>query len=191
MRISGGVHRSRQLVSPRGSSTRPTSDRVREALFSILDSRGVIEGARVIDFYAGTGALGLEALSRGAASVTFIERDRRAQQLIAGNVARCGVREGYAIIRAEFTRGVRTLRGRRESFDIVLLDPPYDRAPDDCLTEVSDLVAEGGVVVLEHTRARQAPALAGSLVRIREIAAGDSALTLYEVGRQKAEVGSK
>ena len=123
MRISGGVHRSRQLVSPRGSSTRPTSDRVREALFSILDSRGVIAGARIIDFYAGTGALGLEALSRGAAFVQFVDDGIEARALLRQNVEVLGVAGTTRIFRRDATK----LGAAHpvEPFGLAFADPPY------------------------------------------------------------------
>jgi len=181
MRIIAGSLKGRRLDAPSWQGLRPTSDKLRETIFNVLAPR--IADARVLDGFAGTGALGLEALSRGARSVTFIERDPRAQELIAANLERCGVREGYAIIREEFTRGVRALCARHESFDVMLLDPPYDRSPDADLAAVNDLVAPGGVVVLEHAKARQTPALAGSLVRVRQIASGDSGLAMYEVRR--------
>src|SRR5688572_6228519 len=123
MRIIAGSLKGRRLKAPTWEGLRPTSDKLRETLFNILAPR--IAGARVLDGYAGTGATGIEALSRGAASVTFVERDRRAQALIAENLARCGVEEGYAIIRAEMARAIDELRAAGSTFDIALLDPPY------------------------------------------------------------------
>src|SRR5215470_14413771 len=98
MRVIAGSLKGRRLQTPTWEGLRPTSDKLRETLFNILAPR--IAGARVLDGYAGTGALGIEALSRGAAHVTFVERERRAQALVAANLARCGVADGYAIIRA-------------------------------------------------------------------------------------------
>src|SRR6476646_4066854 len=109
MRVIAGAYRGRRLKAPTWEGLRPTSDKLRETLFNVLAPR--IEGARVLDGYAGTGALGLEALSRGASSVTFVERDRRAQQLIAGNLARCGIADGYAIIGSTVLQAIETLRG--------------------------------------------------------------------------------
>src|SRR5436190_11291777 len=111
MRIVAGTFRGRQLRSPAWDGLRPTSDRLRETLFNILGPG--VRGARVLDGYAGTGALGIEALSRGAASVTFIDHDRRAQALIEENLARCGIVEGYAIIRASVARALEMLGERR------------------------------------------------------------------------------
>ena len=187
MRVIAGSLKGRRLKAPTWDGLRPTSDKLRETLFNILAAR--IVGARVIDGYAGTGALGIEALSRGAAEVTFVERDPRAQRLIADNLAHCGIREGYAIIRASVTRALRTLRtgaapAMFDPFDIILLDPPYDDAPIEAILEdAGPLVAPDGILVLEHARARATPEAVGQLIRSREVASGDSWLALYEVRR--------
>ena len=186
MRIIAGTLKGRRLDPPSWEGLRPTSDKLRETLFNVLAPR--MAGARVLDGYAGTGALGLEAISRGASHVTFVERDRRAQQLIAGNIARCAIAEGYAIIGSTVLQAIDALRGE-PSFDIVLLDPPYagPRAPSseisddihDVLQAVGAIVKADGVVVLEHARKRPPLAAAGTLVRSRELTSGDSALTFY------------
>src|ERR1700675_2058359 len=125
MRVIAGTLKGRRLKTPSWHGLRPTSDKLRETLFNILAAR--IRGARVLDGYSGTGALGIEAISRGAAWVTFIERDRRAQALIAENLALCGIENVYAIIRATVAGALDTLSepSASASFDIVLLDPPY------------------------------------------------------------------
>jgi 16S rRNA (guanine966-N2)-methyltransferase len=175
MRVIAGSLKGRRLKPPAWDGLRPTSDKLRETLFNVLAPR--VAGARVLDGYAGTGALGIEALSRGAAHVTFVERDRRAQALVAENLALCGLAGGYAIIRASIARALadRPLG----PFDIVLLDPPYDEEPEAILTAVADRLAPGGVVVLEHARRRPSPAAVGRLVRTRELVSGDSALSFY------------
>ena len=125
MRVIAGTLKGRRLKAPTWDGLRPTSDKLRETLFNILAPR--IAGARVLDGYAGTGALGIEAISRGAAHVTFVDSDRRAQALIADNLARCGVENGYAIIRASVAAGFDDPAPRPLApFDIILLDPPYD-----------------------------------------------------------------
>jgi len=179
MRIIAGTLKGRRIEAPKWEGLRPTSDKLRETLFNILAPR--IAGARVLDAYAGTGAAGIEALSRGAASVTFVERDRRAQALIAENLAHCGVAEGYAIIRADMARAVDELRAAGLTFDIALFDPPYDQSADREIAAFSDLLAPGGIVVLEHPRRRASMATAGRLVRSREVASGDSALSFYQL----------
>jgi 16S rRNA (guanine966-N2)-methyltransferase len=181
------------LEAPTWDGLRPTSDKLRETLFNVLAP--LIAGARVLDGFAGTGALGIEALSRGAAHVTFIEQDRRAQDLIARNLAHCGVSDdGYAMMRASVERGADLLRAAPTfvPFDIVLLDPPYDLQPntasrstgrpdisDQVVVTVSPLLALDGVLVLEHARRRSAAAVAGPLVLTRTLTSGDSALTFY------------
>jgi 16S rRNA (guanine(966)-N(2))-methyltransferase RsmD len=181
MRVIAGALKGRRLKAPTWEGLRPTSDKLRETLFNILAPRVV--DARVLDVYAGTGALGIEALSRGAAEAVFIDGDRRAQTLIAENLAHCGVETGYTIVRSSAPRGFDALRlDGQPSFDIVLLDPPYDEQPDAViavLEAVSNLLAPAGVLVLEHPRRRATPEVAGVLLLTREVTSGDSALTFY------------
>jgi 16S rRNA (guanine(966)-N(2))-methyltransferase RsmD len=175
VRVIAGSLKGRRLEAPAWEGLRPTSDKLRETLFNILAPR--IAGARVLDAYAGTGAVGIEALSRGAAHVTFVERDRRAQALVERNLARCGVADGYAIIRASVARALDGLPA--DSFDVMFFDPPYDAAADDIPTGAGRLLAPGGTLVLEHARRRASPERLGGLVRSREVASGDSALAWY------------
>ena len=160
MRIIAGSLKGRRLSAPSWEGLRPTSDKLRETLFNILAPR--IEGARMLDGYAGTGAIGIEALSRGAAHVTFVERDRRAQALIEENLARCGIADGYVMMRASVSRALADLQSA--SFDIMIFDPPYEQEPDEILAAAADRLAAGGVLVLEHARRAQAPESAGRLV---------------------------
>ncbi|MGH9331127.1 MAG: 16S rRNA (guanine(966)-N(2))-methyltransferase RsmD [Vicinamibacterales bacterium] len=182
MRIIAGTLKGRRLQAPDWPGLRPTSDKVRETLFNILGAS--VAEARVLDGYAGTGAVGIEALSRGARAVTFVERDRRAAALIEQNLQRCGVSNGYVIIRAEFTGDARA-RLRQEidqdgaGFDVIVLDPPYDEAPDAALDAAAALAAPAGLVVLEHARRHAPPEHAGRLARRRTVVSGDSALTFY------------
>jgi 16S rRNA (guanine966-N2)-methyltransferase len=181
LRVIAGSLKGRRLATPNWEGLRPTSDKLRETLFNILASR--VEEARVLDAYAGTGAIGIEALSRGAAHVTFIDDDARAAKLIGENVERCGLQAGpparYAIIRGRI--GAKTpLSLAPQSIDLAVLDPPYDDSDlAAALIAVEPLIASGGVVVLEHARRRVAPESAGSLSRVRSVNAGDSALAFY------------
>ena len=179
MRIIAGSLKGRRLRAPSWPGLRPTSDKLRETIFNILAPR--LAGARVLDGYAGTGALGIEALSRGTAAFTFIERDRHAQALIEENLARCGITDGYVIIRARVEHALEELRDRpaADRFNIVLLDPPYAVAPDSVLAATGNIIADAAVVMLEHARKQPAPPTAGRLVRTREVIAGDSALAFY------------
>jgi 16S rRNA (guanine966-N2)-methyltransferase len=170
VRVIAGTMRGRRLEAPTWEGLRPTSDRLRETLFNVLAPR--IGGARVLDGYAGTGAIGIEALSRGAREVVFVDRDRRARALIAANVARCGIASGCVIIRATFKAlGV---------FDIALLDPPYDDSPELVIADAAALIAPSGVLVLEHARRQAAPEAAAGLRCTRQIRSGESMLSLYE-----------
>jgi 16S rRNA (guanine(966)-N(2))-methyltransferase RsmD len=177
MRIIAGQLKGRRLEAPDWAALRPTSDKLRETLFNVLAP--VIDGARVIDAYAGSGAVGIEALSRGAAHVTFIERDPRAVRLIETNLQRCGVdSERYAIIRAGFADAVRRLGGDR--VDILFLDPPYGPAElGSALAAAAVLATSDTLVVVEHARRDAAPADADGLTRTRDLTSGDSALAFY------------
>lgn len=176
MRIIAGAYRGRVLAGPKWADLRPTSDMLRETLFNILGAS--VHGARVLDAFAGTGALGIEAFSRGASFVAFLERDPRAQALIAENLRRCGLSEGYAMIRA--ASGLRRRFGAEPGFDLILVDPPYEeRDLGATIGLVSPWLAAEGLLVLEHARRRSAPAAVSNLVRVRAVEAGDSALAFF------------
>jgi 16S rRNA (guanine966-N2)-methyltransferase len=179
MRIIAGSLKGRRLRTPAWDGLRPTSDRLRETLFNVLD--GQVAGAFVLDGYAGTGAVGIEALSRGASEVVFVEKDRRAVALIAENLRHCGVSEGYGIIRADIERVDRP--GGLRPFDVILLDPPYAVADlHSCVMFAAPWLAAGGVLVLEHARRRISSPSAGDLTLTRVVQSGDSALSFYRHG---------
>ncbi len=180
LRVIAGAHKGRRLKTPAWDGLRPTADRVRETLFNVLGTR--VDQARVLDGYAGTGALGIEALSRGAAAVTFVDDDPRAQTLVVENLGRCGIENGYAIIRASVARGIETLRAAGQVFDLILLDPPYDLDPARVLNgaeALEALMAPDALLVLEHGRRQPVPAEAGRLRLGRDLTSGDSALAFY------------
>jgi 16S rRNA (guanine966-N2)-methyltransferase len=175
VRIIAGALKGRRLTAPPGRDVRPTSDRLRETLFNVLGDSVV--GARVMDAFAGTGAIGIEALSRGAAHVSFVEREPRTVRVLSGNVKACGVEEACAIIRHDFL----SARAAGAPFDLVIADPPYDIASlEDVVTRAAGWLAERGRLVLEHSRRRESPETAESLRRTRVLTAGDSALSFYE-----------
>lgn len=154
MRVVAGEHAGRRLVAPRGGRTRPTPDRVREALFSILGDAG---GLRVLDLYAGSGALGIEALSRGAARAVFVERDAEATRILRATLAGLGA-AGAEVVRADAWRW---LAGPAEPFDVVFLDPPFAGGfpPRLCtLLETGGWLADGARIYIEHARRAPAPA---------------------------------
>lgn len=181
MRIIAGTHKGRTLKAPKWDGLRPTSDKLRETLFNILQNR--IAGARLLDVYAGTGAIALEALSRGAASATCVESDRRAAALIVENAALCREQERCAIITDNASRALqKPLPGG--PFDIVVLDPPYDCAAlAEAVRDAARQRAAGGLVVLEHASKVTPPETASlgetQLALTRTVISGDSALTFY------------
>ena len=183
MRIIAGTLKGRRLDTPDWTGLRPTSDKLRETLFNVLIGR--VEGSRVLDGYAGTGAVGLEALSRGAAHVTFVDSDPRAVRLIERNLGRCAVSDRYAIIRARFADAAHRLPAG--TFDLVLLDPPY--GPEQmsaALQAAGPLMALDGLLVLEHARRDEAPARVASFIKSRDIFSGDSALSFYRLAPEVA-----
>ncbi len=152
MRIIGGRLGGRRLFSVKGTDTRPTSDPLREAVFNILS--GLVEGAVVLDLFAGTGALGLEALSRGADSAVFVDHDRRAAAVIRRNLEACGLTGRSRVIRWDAAQSLRPLASQPVPFSLIFMDPPYGgglAAP--ALTHLHHVgrVADGAVVVVEHT----------------------------------------
>jgi len=154
MRVVAGSLRGRPIVSPPGENTRPTTDRAREAVFNALHSLGVVEGATVADLFAGSGALGIEALSRGAASCVFVERDRKALEAIRTNIDKLGLAGRARVLAGDVSSNLGSLRG----LDLVLVDPPYDF--DDWSTflgRCSACLASEGVVVAESGRELVAP----------------------------------
>lgn len=153
MRVIAGSAGGRRLTVPAGAAVRPTADRVREALFSSLGP--AVPDATVLDLFAGSGALGIEALSRGAARVVLVERDRRAAAVVASNLARTGLQERATLVRTDAAAYARDPRGG--PFDIVLLDPPYEHATPDLYALATALRDAGGLapdatVVLERDR---------------------------------------
>lgn len=187
MRIIAGEHRGRTLAAPPGLTTRPTPDRVRGALFSALESRlggpGSLEGVRVLDLFAGSGALGLEALSRGASQATFVERDRAALKSLQANLAVLRLEPRARVVPEDAVHAVALLARRGDRFDAVLMDPPYG-APEAlvALSSIGEggLLRPGGVLVFEHASS-DAPPEDPFFVRERTRSYGTVALTVYTV----------
>jgi 16S rRNA (guanine966-N2)-methyltransferase len=179
VRIVAGAWGGRRLTAPAGDTTRPTSDRVREALFSAL---GPLEGAVVLDLFAGTGALGLEALSRGAARAVFVEQDRRALAALRANVAALGAPAAAVSVRAQdVRRAVRDAVDAADTYDLVLVDPPYRLAAGlgaELGPALAALLAPGGRVVTESDR-RSPMDLTPVLPLTRERRYGDTLLRTH------------
>jgi 16S rRNA (guanine(966)-N(2))-methyltransferase RsmD len=180
MRVIAGSFRSRTLQAPAGLATRPTSDRLRETLFNVLAPR--IQGAAFLDLYAGSGAVGIEALSRGAASVVFVEQAAAAIRVLRTNLERLGLKEGYRIVAGSVGGYLRDVRGDPR-FDAVFLDPPYDALSEYVATlELlgGRLTATGGALVIaEHRRKDVLEDRYGQLHRTRLLKQGDAALSFY------------
>jgi 16S rRNA (guanine966-N2)-methyltransferase len=186
MRIIAGLYRSRSLEAPAGLATRPTSDRLRETLFNVLAPR--IEGARFMDLYAGSGAVGMEALSRGAASVEFVERAPAALAVLKKNLLRLGLSEGFRIHGAGVGSVLRKMK-LEAAFDVVFLDPPYDAAAEYAATlgllggDAAGLLAGGVLVIAEHRRKEKLETQYGLLSRTRLLEQGDAGLSFYALRR--------
>jgi 16S rRNA (guanine966-N2)-methyltransferase len=189
MRVIAGTYRSRLLTAPRGLDTRPTSDRLRETLFNILAPR--LEGASFADLYAGSGANGIEALSRGAANVWFADSATPAVAAIRGNLASLGISSGFTIDNRSVSASLRHALEQRRSFDIVFLDPPYASAKEYDATlgllggECAALLAPAAVVIAEHLRKQPLAEIHGALRRTRVRQQGDSSLSIYSLNMEE------
>jgi 16S rRNA (guanine966-N2)-methyltransferase len=183
MRIIAGLYRSRTLEAPPGLATRPSSDRLRETLFNVLAPR--IEGAAFLDLYAGSGAVGIEALSRGAARVAFVERAPAALKALRGNLAKLGICSGFRIDSSSVAAALKHLSKDTQRFDLVFLDPPWDAAAEYASTlgllgsSASELLADGALVIAEHRRKQRLEDRYSTLERTRLLEQGDAALSFY------------
>ena len=151
MRIISGTSRGRKLVTPRDHSLRPTSDRVKESIFNILQNE--LEGKVVLDLFAGTGNLGIEALSRGAQKTIFVEKGRQALRLIERNLNQFGLKERSEILPKDVNRAIGILKQKGESFDLILMDPPYEKGLiQKTLTKLNSdpIFHKDSIVVIEH-----------------------------------------
>jgi len=188
MRIIAGKYRSRVLKSSRGMKLRPTSDRLRETLFNILGPQAA--GARFVDLYAGTGAVGIEALSRGAAHAVFVEKHAPAAALIRQNLDALGVTTGATVLAVDALRGLEMLAARHAAdpawaADIVFLDPPWAEETEYArvlaLLGAANFLAPGARVIVEHRKKLALPERFGRLRRARLLEQGDAALTFYQL----------
>ncbi len=195
MRVIAGKFRSRTLRSLEGQDTRPTYDRLKETIFNVLQAAGMIDDSRFLDLFAGTGSVGIEALSRGAAHVCFVESNRKAVQVIRGNLEALGV-SGAEVLNIEVADALRQLAAAGERWDICFLDPPYKSqgAYEQVLRLVStgDLLTSRGVVVAEHEKRFDPGDGPGTLKRYRRLDQGESSVSFYraaalEPAREPAE----
>ena|SRR5579871_1633362 len=184
MRVIAGTYRSRPLAAPRGARTRPTSDRLRETLFNILAPR--IAGARFADLYAGTGAVGIEALSRGSSHVWFAEKASPALAAIRANLNSLGISSGYSIEDRGALPLLQELARSGSTLDIVFFDPPWEASAEysavlDVLggADATSLLTPDSLLVAEHSSRVSLPARAGKLIQTRTRNQGDAALSFY------------
>jgi 16S rRNA (guanine966-N2)-methyltransferase len=185
MRVIAGQYRSRPLRSLRGMDIRPTSDRLRETLFNVLcaGNPDALAGSVWLDLYAGTGAVGIEALSRGAGMVCFVESSKAAAELIATNLKSLGIEAGFRIAKAETVKGLSQLAAQNVVADFVFLDPPYRMREEygEALAALagSKLLRPSGVVIAEHEKKFDPGDGVGELRRYRTLVQGDARLSFY------------
>jgi 16S rRNA (guanine(966)-N(2))-methyltransferase RsmD len=185
MRVIAGRYRSRRLIAPRGVETRPTSDRLRETLFNVLTPH--IKDALFLDLYAGSGANGIEALSRGAKQVTFVEKAAPAVAAIRANLKALEIYEGFQLEIGSVSASVKRLQEQKQTFSIIFLDPPYKATNEYTLTlemmggACNSLLASDAVVIVEHHRKLRLEAAYGNLHRYRLLEQGDAALSFYSL----------
>jgi 16S rRNA (guanine966-N2)-methyltransferase len=183
MRVIAGEFRSRLLEAPRGITTRPTSDRLRETLFNVLGPR--VEGSRFVDLYAGSGAVGIEAISRGANFVWFGESARPAATAIRANLSALKIAGGFALEDRGVAKLLQSLLAKERAADIVFLDPPYGDAEEYESTlkflarHHAAVLADGAVVVAEHARKQPLEMRYSVLEQTRTLQQGDAALSFY------------
>jgi 16S rRNA (guanine966-N2)-methyltransferase len=185
MRVISGKYRSRQLRALRGLDIRPSSDRLRETLFNVVCARhpAVLEGLAWLDLYAGTGAVGIEAISRGAGMVCFVESSKKARELIVANLKFLGISAGFQIIGADVAKSIPQLKGAKAHFDYVFLDPPYrlQEEYEKTLTGLSEssVITSDSIVIAEHQKRFQPGERFGSLELYRTLLQGDAGLSFY------------
>jgi 16S rRNA (guanine(966)-N(2))-methyltransferase RsmD len=180
MRIIGGIYRSRLISMPKNADIRPTQDKVRQAIFNML---GDMEGSRVLELFAGSGAIGIEAISRGAGHATFVDNDRSCTDTIRANLRSLGIREcSYDIIRGNALETVARLSGGGMLFNIIFLDPPYHKdLARNCLIRLDecDILAPGGLVIVEHFKKDPLTADLCGLIIEKEKRYGDIIVSIY------------
>lgn len=183
MRVIAGKYRSRRLKGPGTMRVRPTSDRLRETLFNVLGPS--IADSYFVDLFAGTGAVGIEAISRGARDVFFVESGAKAARLIRENLASLEIQSGAELIEADAVRGLERLASRRLIADFIFLDPPYEKAGEysDVLEflDASHLIAPRGIIIVEHFSKMELPRRLNRLECTREIEQGDTLLSFYRL----------
>ncbi len=190
MRIIGGESKGKRLDTPKGQALRPTSDRVKESIFNILGE--VVKGKVILDLFAGTGNLGIEALSRGAKRALFVERAREATRLIKSNLSQCGMAGMSEIIPKDVIRAIGILHQRGETFDLILMDPPYEKGLiEKTLWKLQShrIYHDESILVIEHDRREPLPKNPDGWNLIRQRKIGDTLISFLTPLRRE-EKGS-
>lgn len=190
MRVIAGDARGQRLKAPKGSSVRPTADRVKESLFNIL--RSELAGARVLDLFAGTGSLAIEALSRGATEALLVDSSAISAKLIRDNLRRLGLTRSARVIMAPVRRALNSIASQGRPFDIIFLDPPYG---EELLPQTIEIIARekllgpSGVIVAEHSTRDALQERYGPLERVDQRRYGDTRLSFYRVNSNISKQG--
>lgn len=165
MRVISGKYRGKGLLSPEGNSTRPTTDKIKETVFNILFSKKSLEGAVVLDLFAGSGALGIEALSRGASFAVFVDADKYAYRLVKENIDRVGIKEGFEVYCTDYMLALKKLSGKK--FDFIFCDPPYSAGLEESIIKLIlkyDILFDDGIIFLEHSAKKDLPNLSDGFI---------------------------
>ncbi len=187
MRVISGQFKGRRLNTTPPSGIRPTSDKLKETIFNILATR--VAGATFLDGCAGLGGIGIEALSRGASQVVFAEQSRKACRIIRENLQSLDIKEGYKILEMDLAKALGLCASESIQFDIAFIDPPWDR--DDIYESAfkkfseAGLLAPEGLLIMEHSKRKEAPEKWGALCKTRSLIQGDGALAFYQLGLEE------
>jgi 16S rRNA (guanine(966)-N(2))-methyltransferase RsmD len=180
MRVIGGTLKSRRIDSPKGEEARPTSDRVRESLFSVIQDE--VEDSCALDLFSGPGTLGIEAISRGASFVTFVEKSRKVAEVLQANLESLGIADRGLVKVADVFKTVRDMSRNRANFGLVFMDPPYATGmAGEALRLVSEggIVADDGLIVVEHAKAEPVEGLVEGLTLLRVLDFGQTKVSIY------------
>lgn len=188
MRVISGTARGRSLKAVPGMGTRPTTDKVKEAIFSMIGP--YFAGGAVLDLFAGTGGLGIEALSRGMTEAVFVDKDKQSVDVVRENLAACRLLESAQVYRNDAERGLKALAKRKAGFDLVFLDPPYRLKTADGLMEDMHelgLLRPGAIIVVEHASEHRYPEKFGPFCRRRLAVYGEAAVAVYDYEEKEGE----
>ena len=188
MNIIGGIYKGRVITMPGGPAIRPTSNKVREALFNILGER--VRGAVVLELFAGSGSLGIEAISRGAKSAVFVDNDAGCSRTIRKNLKSLGISGGVKVTQLNVVQAIKKLDGK-EKFDMIFMDPPYSRGwIKKILINLGqyDILNHPGLLICEHHKKDETPQAEGGFVKFRENRYGDTVLSFYKKHEKKSGI---